>query len=217
MTDDFNLVEEAHDNCKNIIIASTKKAKNTKLIQECKKITKPRVITQSKNWNVPPEYYDPMLQWNCLFVDQIQSKEDLSEVHKNLLTSSFEVKRSLEENVKNQSNRQISVKITGYRAQDVKNNLFDSNKFVNLEFVMNLLKESNMKCFYCKEMVQVLYENVREPRQWTLDRIENNQGHNTTNVMIACLQCNLRRRCMYHERYLFTKQLKIVRNDSVGK
>jgi hypothetical protein len=198
-------LEEYTNNCKNIIITPIKKGKNSKVIQEYKKITKPRVITQSKNWNIPSEYYDPMLQWNCIF-------NNIVDIPTETLPTELSGRELI---VQDQSKRQIAIKISGYRAQDVKNNLFNSIKFVNLEFVMNLLKESNMKCFYCKEMVQVLYENVREPRQWTLDRIENNQGHNTSNVMIACLQCNLRRRCMYHERYLFTKQLKIVRNDSV--
>jgi hypothetical protein len=30
-------------------------------------------------------------------------------------------------------------------------------------------------------------------------------------VEIACLNCNLRRRTMYHERYVFTKQMGTVR------
>ena len=58
-------------------------------------------------------------------------------------------------------------------------------------------------------MVNVLYKNVREPLQWTLERIDNDYGHNHDNVTIACLECNLRRRTMYHERYVFTKQLVI--------
>jgi hypothetical protein len=68
-----------------------------------------------------------------------------------------------------------------------------------------------MKCYYCKESVVLLYEYVRDPKQWTLERIDNSRGHNKDNVEIACLQCNLRRRCMYHERYLFTKQMNIVK------
>jgi hypothetical protein len=47
--------------------------------------------------------------------------------------------------------------------------------------------------------------------QWTLERIDNDLGHNKNNVEIACLNCNLRRRTMYHERYLFTKELNIIK------
>jgi hypothetical protein len=120
-----------------------------------------------------------------------------------------------EEKIRNIAKQQIVTKICGYKSQDMKNGLFDPEKFVNLEYVMNLLQMSQMKCFYCKEMVQVLYEHVREPRQWTLDRLENDQGHNKSNVIIACLNCNLRRRCMYHERYVFTKQLNVKLCDNL--
>jgi hypothetical protein len=54
---------------------------------------------------------------------------------------------------------------------------------------------------------------VREPQQWTLERMDNDFGHNEGNVVIACLSCNLRRRTMHYERYLFTKQLNIVKVD----
>ena len=70
-----------------------------------------------------------------------------------------------------------------------------------------------MKCFYCQKLVYVLYDNVREPRQWTLERIDNKFGHNMDNVVISCLSCNLKRRCIYHERFLFTKQLNIIKNS----
>ena len=51
-------------------------------------------------------------------------------------------------------------------------------------------------------------------KQWSLERIENQYGHNKENVEIACLSCNLGRRTMYHERYLFTKQLEIIKKDA---
>ena len=71
-----------------------------------------------------------------------------------------------------------------------------------------------MICYYCKERVQIMYEFVREPKQWTLERLDNDFGHNRNNVAIACLHCNLRRRTMAKERYLQTKEMtKIVKLD----
>ena len=65
-----------------------------------------------------------------------------------------------------------------------------------------------------KERTEIMYEFVREPRQWTLERLDNSFGHNRDNVVISCLSCNLRRRTMAKERYLQTKAMsKIVKID----
>ena len=58
----------------------------------------------------------------------------------------------------------------------------------------------------------LLYDIVREAKQWTLDRINNDIGHNTDNVLISCLECNLKRRRTNKDAFLFTKQLVIVKN-----
>ena len=79
--------------------------------------------------------------------------------------------------------------------------------------ILEMMLENNLKCYYCNQSVLVLYEYVREPRQWTVERINNKFGHNKDNIEIACLNCNLHRRTMYHERYLFTKNLNIVKCD----
>ena len=57
----------------------------------------------------------------------------------------------------------------------------------------------------------LLYKNVREPKQWTLDRIDNNKPHNTDNVVIACLKCNLERRRRDDKKFLMSKQMKIMK------
>jgi hypothetical protein len=102
-------------------------------------------------------------------------------------------------------------KICGYRGQDVNKSLYDETMFINREQVLDLMIKCQNRCFYCKEPVNVIYENVREPRQWTLERIDNSRGHNKDNVEIACLNCNLHRKTMHHERYLFTKELNIIK------
>jgi len=107
--------------------------------------------------------------------------------------------------------QQIRQKISGYRCQDVKKKLFNSDLFITYDYVLEIMKNCENKCYYCNNTTNLLYENVRDPKQWTLERIENDQGHNIGNVVIACLECNLRRRTLYHERYLFTKQLNIVK------
>ena len=104
---------------------------------------------------------------------------------------------------------QIQQKINGYKGQDGKKNIYCAEKFIDYAFVIKLLQKSLLKCFYCYNNMMIVYDYVREPKQWTIERIDNSMGHNKDNVEVACLNCNLRRRTMYFERYLITKQLKI--------
>lgn len=149
-----------------------------------------RVITESKTWTF--------------------GEEELT--YENIYNVLLEIQRNIiSENIHKRILQQLSQKMSGYKAQDIQKGLFEPDKFVDLERIVELLIKCNLECFYCKNKVQVLYEYVREPGQWTLDRIDNDYGHNKDNLEVACLQCNLRRRTMYAERYVFTKQLKIIK------
>lgn len=106
--------------------------------------------------------------------------------------------------------RQLSKKISGYYEQDLKKGIFDSLKAITVDQVIQKCIECQLHCYYCQNQVKLLYEIVRDPLQWTLERLNNEQGHNIDNVVIACLRCNLSRRCMNSERYVKTKQMTTV-------
>jgi hypothetical protein len=106
--------------------------------------------------------------------------------------------------------RQLSKKISGYYEQDLKKGIFDSLKAITVEQVIQKCIECQLQCYYCQNQVKLLYEIVRDPLQWTLERLNNEHGHNLDNVVIACLKCNLSRRCMNSERYVKTKQMTTV-------
>ena len=109
--------------------------------------------------------------------------------------------------------KQISSKLNNYKQQDVIKKVYDERKIINLEEAICKLQESGLKCLYCKEDVYLLYKLVREMKQWTLDRIDNDIGHFHDNVVISCLDCNLKRRKKSSNAFLFTKQMNIVRVD----
>ena len=154
-------------------------------ISDTKKKT--RLVTDTKSWltNVTDrklDLHDPVIQWSCL----------MNTVEYPIIV------------------RQIQNKIRGYKSQDMEKGIYQDESFVTYPYVYELIKESKMQCFYCKETTMILYECVREPKQWTLERIDNSAGHNCGNVQIACLQCNLRRRTMFQEKYILTKQMMNV-------
>ena len=107
----------------------------------------------------------------------------------------------------------LKSKISGYKHQDVTKKMFNEEQFTTLSDVVHLLYDSKSQCCYCHSNVYILYELVRENKQWSLDRIDNNLGHNIGNLVIACLECNLKRRRTNKDSFMFTKNMKLVKLD----
>ena len=106
--------------------------------------------------------------------------------------------------------REIDKKIASYKNQDINKNKYNNNN-ITQEQVIEQLVTSKLKCYYCKHNMLIFYNKVRDIEQWTLDRINNDLPHSEENVVVCCLQCNLQRRCQNKEKFLFTKQLKIIK------
>ena len=121
-------------------------------------------------------------------------------------TDLIEILENSPENAK-QLISHIRSKIRGYASQDREKGLYDADKFVCFQEVVELFKSSSTECFYCHARVLILYTIVRDTKQWTLERKDNSLGHNRDNVVLACLNCNMKRKCMKMERYILTKQL----------
>ena len=107
----------------------------------------------------------------------------------------------------------INQKITGYKNQDVTKKLFDASKFIIFTDIITRMNKCELTCYYCKQEMVVLYDISREMKQWTVDRIDNNKGHDKDNFHLACLECNLKRRKQSADKFLFTKQLNIIQKD----
>ena len=105
----------------------------------------------------------------------------------------------------------IKTKIQGYKHQDVLKKKYNESEFINLSYVIQLLIESGLRCHYCACESYLLYEIVRETKQWSLDRINNDLGHNKGNLVMACLECNLKRRRINKDAFFMTRNLKIFR------
>ena len=154
-----------------------------------KKESKKRVIT--KTWNITEEELHPDAQ--LMYIRELVDGTNMD-------TSPCQIIL-----------KHITQKIAGYKSQDIKKGLYEEEKLVDVPYVLKTLENAENICYYCKEPVKVLYENVREPLQWSLDRIDNSIGHNRENVVIACLHCNVGRKTMHQGRYEFTKQLVITK------
>jgi hypothetical protein len=109
--------------------------------------------------------------------------------------------------------QEINRKISSYKQQDKLKKMFDEDKFLTFESILNKMIECELKCRYCISEMNVLYDISREMKQWSVDRVDNDLGHNINNFHLACLDCNLKRRRRTDEKFLFTKQLNIVKQD----
>lgn len=105
---------------------------------------------------------------------------------------------------------EIKIKINSYKSQDLCNK-FTTNLVISIIQCIELLINSNNICYYCNEPCYIFYEHIRYPKQWTLDRIDNSIGHHLDNVVIACLKCNLQRKNKNSNKFLQSKQLKLVK------
>ena len=129
-------------------------------------------------------------------------KNQIPMINQLYLNEDFEGKKEIIKSIKQ--------KINSYKSQDTKKDKLDDN-FINYTDLLEKLVVSKLKCHYCRVNTLIMYENKREPLQWTLDRIDNTQGHSNINTVVCCLKCNLDRRCTNDKKFKFTKQMRLIK------
>ena len=140
------------------------------------------------------------------------NEEELSfKIQHELLQNIYNKSEIVDTNANNFIINHIKTKISSYKQQDILKNIFLEPEFVTFEYVVNLLNACDLKCHYCSCETYLLYEFVREMKQWSLDRIDNDIGHNKNNLVMACLECNLKRRRTNKDAFFMTKNLTITR------
>ena len=107
----------------------------------------------------------------------------------------------------------IKNKLSSYSQQDKKRKLYDNNT-ITYNDTLDLLKVDKCLCKYCNNIVLLYYKYKLDKKQWTLDRIDNNVAHVKDNVVICCLKCNLERKNMKQENYIYNKNLKVVKKST---
>ena len=195
-----SILESEKNTSKKLIILTNSdknadKNTNVKNIQKKEKEKKMRVETNT--WGLDNE--------DLAFETQLELLRQISQPVLNNKESNNKEKQMIVSHIK--------TKLSSYKQQDILKKKFSSQDFVSYIDVLTLLNDSNMKCYYCNCETYLLYEIVREMKQWSLDRINNDIGHNKNNLVICCLECNLKRRRTNKDAFFFTKNLKIQKMD----
>jgi len=179
-------------NIKQIILEEPQNNKYTKKINY-EKEKKMRVET--KTWGLSEKELSHQTQINMLMSENCINNENNNKYISKLISH-------------------IKTKLYCYKQQDILKKFLNEEEFVSIEETIDMLKKSNMKCCYCSNEVYILYERVRELKQWSLDRINNDIGHNSGNLLIACLECNLKRRRTNKDAFMFTKNMVIIKEGN---
>lgn len=107
----------------------------------------------------------------------------------------------------------LKQKYSSYKNQDKQSHKYDSEQHITFEQMIEKIYTSNLKCYYCNCDLSILYNKKRLKTQWTLERLDNNLGHYTSNTCISCLECNLKRRTDNYEYFKQSKQTTIIKLD----
>jgi hypothetical protein len=199
---DIDNIDNIDNTIKTITISGTGTKYEMKKVLKEKKEQKKRV--DSEKWELTDEDLTYNKQFESLV--RIQNNININNINK-------------EDNLTKYDNliiSQIKTKLSSYKQQDILKKLLNEEKFITFNKTIDLLVESDLKCHYCSEFMNVVYEIVRMNKQWSLDRIDNNQGHNNGNLVISCLACNLKRRRVNKDDFFMTKNMKIVREGLDG-
>jgi hypothetical protein len=143
-------------------------------------------------------------KWNKLdLFKDIDMKKQIEYINRLYLDEEYEGKEYIK--------KEVQRKLRGYKNQDRKKEVFDKRYFISYDELLEKLVVSKLKCYYCRCECKLMYENIREKKQWTLDRLDNEQGHNRDNVVVSCLECNVKKGTMDDEKFKFAKQMRIIK------
>lgn len=179
-----------------VILLTKPSKKNNKEHKNKEQNKKETIRVVAQRWTFSPEQLEPSSQ-----LTHIQS------LHTSHCVANDEItKRMVQE---------INRKIYGYKQQDLAKQKLNMDKFITLEQIIQCMVNCELKCYYCSQFMDVLYPISREMTQWSVDRINNDLGHNSDNIYLSCLACNLKRRRRSDVKFLFTAQLHLVKIDAV--
>jgi hypothetical protein len=91
-------------------------------------------------------------------------------------------------------------KLHGYTEQDRVKKRLNKHRFVTYTTIQSLFHKQDARCLYCWKIL--------EESTWTLDRIDNDRGHEYDNCVLACLKCNTQRMDQHFSTFYRQKALQ---------
>ncbi len=189
-------MEDNDNENKKILINGTNNRYLIKRANRVVEVPKQRAIVSKYGLNIENMNYENQLKILNEIENKINNNNNNNNIEKDIII------------------KEIEKKIYNYKQQDLLKKKFNENSFITFDSIIKKLNECRLKCYYCNCEMFILYENVREMSQWSVDRIDNDKGHNLDNYVLSCLKCNINRRKKSSDKFLFTKKLNISKIDA---
>eukprot|EP00960_Hanusia_phi_P059719 764268-Hanusia_phi.AAC.1 len=85
--------------------------------------------------------------------------------------------------------KNIERKIQHYEFSDRCKN-FETDNYIDVKYVAHMISAQDKTCCICGCDLLLTHYKRRDPRQFSVDRLDSNLGHVKGNVQITCLRCN---------------------------
>jgi len=188
----------SNNSIKKIIITGINNKYQMNKLKKEPKLIKTRI--KINKLNIPQQYFDFNQQLTMLH--HINNNNDINNNDINNVDINDDINKIIIQEIKN--------KLCGYKNQDKLKNKYNTNEFININQIIQSLIDCNLNCIYCNNNMFILYNNVRDPSQWSVDRIDNSLGHINNNYVLSCLSCNIKRKAQSKDKFLFASNIKTI-------
>ena len=94
----------------------------------------------------------------------------------------------------------FKIMITSNKKNDKSKNIYDEEHHIDMDYLNRLHEVQDGLCIYCKCLMELDFNNeTRNPKQISIQRINNNIGHIKINCVFSCLSCNCKRQENNHD------------------
>ena len=114
------------------------------------------------------------------------------------------------ENQKTNNRKEYKFKqmIVNSKSSDMlKPNHYDAENFIDIDYLNMLYDIQNGLCIYCKTLMLFDFNQTKDNKKISIQRINNDYGHIKINCVFCCLNCNVIRQEKTHDETHYTEIL----------
>ena len=107
-------------------------------------------------------------------------------------------------------------KVKSLREADIKHSRpFKKEEFITIDWIQKELNKLNNECIYCSCVLLLNGFDPYNPKQFSVDRIDNALPHHKSNCVVCCLNCNLKNSKTHPEKKWLNIQMMLIKKKMV--